>query len=490
MSTALLTDRYELTMVEAALRSGYAGCPAVFEVFTRRLPERRPWGVFAGLGRLLEALEEFRFGPDELAWLASAGVVGPATLEWLEAYRFGGSVDAYREGELFTAGSPVLTVEATFAEAVLLETLVLSTLNFDSAVASAASLITCAAGERPVIEMGSRRVDPAAAVAAARAAYIGGFASTSNLEAGRRYGIPTAGTASHAFVLAYPSETEAFCAQVEAFGENTTLLVDTYDTQTGIRHAVEAAGPRLGSVRIDSGDLGTEAVRARALLDELGAHRTRLVVTGDLDAHTIAALGAAPVDAYGVGANVVTGMGVPTAGFVYKLVAVGAPPAPGVEGGTVGGAQGPPARRETVSVAQARAARGPLRPVAKRSAGKASHGGRKWAWRAYLEGAPTHPEPGVPPADGPAWADIVSTTPDITLEHAQALQVRVMEAGTVVHRPCLEDMRSYHLQARERVGPEPLLLERLVGTASAATDQQGSARSQFAGAPSGDSLTK
>ena len=206
-------------------------------------------------------------------------MVNGATLEWLSSYRFGGHVDAYREGELYTAGSPVLTVEGTFAEAVLLETIVLSILNFDSAVATAASLITSAAGERPIIEMGSRRVDPSAAVAAARSAYLSGFASTSNLQAGRIYGIPTAGTASHAFVLAYPTEQEAFAAQVAAFGPRTTLLVDTYDVDQGIRNAVEVAGPELGAVRIDSGDLASEAVRARALLDRLGA--TQHAVGGD-----------------------------------------------------------------------------------------------------------------------------------------------------------------------------------------------------------------
>ncbi len=426
MSTALLTDRYELTMVDAALRSGQADVPAVFEVFTRRLPDRRPWGVFAGLGRLVDALEDFCFGPGELSWLEESGVVSRRALEWLSAYRFSGRIDAYREGELFTAGSPVLTVEATFAEAVLLETLVLSVLNFDSAVASAASLITWAAGDRPVIEMGSRRVDPSAAVAAARAAYIGGFASTSNLEAGRRYGLPTAGTASHAFVLAYPSEQQAFTAQVEALGPGTTLLVDTYDIQGGIRAAVRAAGPGLGAVRIDSGDLGREAVRARALLDELGAGATRLVVTGDLDAHTIAALGAAPVDVYGVGANVVTGMGVPTAGFVYKLVAVG----------------------------------DPWRAVAKRSAGKVSHGGRKWAYRALLPEGVVVPEPGLPAQEGPVWADVVSTSPTAPPGPSRALQVEVVLGGRAVHRPPLPEVRSYHRQVRAQVGAEPLVLHR------------------------------
>jgi nicotinate phosphoribosyltransferase len=433
-TTAFLTDRYELTMLEAALRSGRASCPATFELFTRRLPDRRPWGVFAGLGRLLEAIEDFCFGPAELAWLSDNNIVGDATLEWLSTYRFGGRVHAYREGELYTAGSPVLTVEGGFGQAVLLETIALSILNFDSAVAVAASLITSAAGDRPVIEMGSRRADPTAAVAAARAAYLAGFASTSNLEAGRLYGVPTAGTASHAFVLAYPSEREAFAAQVAALGTGTTLLVDTFDITQGIRNAIDVAGPGLGAVRIDSGDLGREAVRARALLDELGAAQTKLVVTGDLDAHTIAALGGAPVDSYGVGANVVTGMGAPTAGFVYKLVAIGDPgDGPGV----------------------------PQRPVAKRSAGKASFGGRKWAWRALLDEAPGRAEPGAPSAAGPVWADIVTTSPECPHDGARPLQVMAMEAGEVVHCPALAEVRAFHAQVREAIEPRgPLLLDR------------------------------
>jgi nicotinate phosphoribosyltransferase len=436
MTTAFFTDRYELTMLEAALQSGRASCPAVFEVFTRRLADRRPWGVFAGLGRLVDAVAEFRFGPGELEWLAETGVVGPETLEWLEAYQFSGCVEAYREGELYTGGSPVLTVEGTFAEAVLLETLVLSILNFDSAVATAASLITSAAGDRPVIEMGSRRIDPGAAVAAARAAYLAGFASTSNLEAGRRYGVPTAGTASHAFVLAFGAEEEAFRAQVKAFGVGTTLLVDTYDIAQGIRHAVEVAGPALGGVRIDSGDLGREAARARALLDELGATRTRLVVTGDLDAHTIAALGAAPVDVYGVGANVVTGMGVPTAGFVYKLVAIGEP-------GASGSAR--------------------LRSVAKRSAGKASFGGRKWAWRACLDEPPGRAEAGALATDDGCWADIVTTVAERPLDGARPLQVPVIEDGKASVLPSLAESREFHAEVRATIGLAPLALDRRLG---------------------------
>jgi nicotinate phosphoribosyltransferase len=409
-STALFTDRYELTMLDAALQVGTAGEPAVFEVFTRGLPPGRRVGVFAGLGRLLDALESFRFGPAERDWLAREGVVTPTTLDWLAAFSFGGDIHAYAEGELYTEGSPVLTVEAPFGEAVLLETIVLSILNHDSAVAAAASLIAQAAGGRPVIEMGSRRTDHVAAVAAARAAYLGGFASTSNLEAGRRYGVPTAGTVAHAFVLSFANEQTAFEAQVAAFGTDTAFLVDTYDTEEGIRRAVAAAGTGLAAVRIDSGDLGAIARRARELLDELGATGTRIIVTGDLDDRAIRALGAAPVDGYGVGTGVVTGLGFPTAGLVYKLVAAGG------------------------------------RPVAKRSPGKATHGGRKWAWRV----------PG-------AAEEVVALAPGSAPPGGRPLQRRVVANGERVKPgPSLREARTWHQRVlHELPVGEPLKLLRL-----------------------------
>ena len=248
-------------MLQAALQSGVAGEHAVFEVFARRLPVGRRYGVVAGLDRLIDAIERFRFGAAELEHLAE--IVDERTLEHLAGWHFAGDVDAYREGELFFPESPVLTVEARFGDAVVLETLVLSVLNHDSAVASAAARIRVAAGDRQLIEMGGRRTHEQAAVAAARAAYIAGFASTSNLEAGRRYGIPVAGTAAHAFTLAHPSEDAAFRAQLATLGSGTTLLVDTFDTETGIRRAVEAAGPGLGAIRLDSGDPLEEVPKAR-----------------------------------------------------------------------------------------------------------------------------------------------------------------------------------------------------------------------------------
>src|SRR5689334_19725440 len=245
-STALLTDHYELTMLEAALRSGAAHRRSVFELFPRRLPEGRRYGVVAGVGRALDAIETFRFDDAALALLSE--IVDAPTLEWLASYRFSGDVWGYAEGEAYFPFSPLLVVESTFAEAVLLETLLLSIYNHDSAIASAASRMTLAAGDRPCIEMGSRRTHEEAAVASARAAYVAGFATTSNLEAGRRYGVPTAGTAAHAFTLVHDTEREAFEAQVASLGPGTTLLVDTYDVTEGVRTAVEVAGTSLGAV--------------------------------------------------------------------------------------------------------------------------------------------------------------------------------------------------------------------------------------------------
>jgi nicotinate phosphoribosyltransferase len=321
-STALLTDHYELTMVAAALAAGTADRGCVFETFARRLPNGRRYGIVGGTARVVEAITRFRFGDAELAELAGREVVDATTLDWLANYRFSGDVDGYPEGELYFPGSPLFTVRGTFAEAVLLETLVLSILNHDSAIMSAAARMVSAANGRPIIEMGGRRTHEAAAVSAARAAYLAGFATTSNLEAGRSHGIPTAGTCAHAFTLLHDSEREAFAAQVAALGKGTTLLVDTYDITAGIETAIEVAGTGLGAIRIDSGDVGVLARQARVQLDDLGARNTRIVVSGDLDEYAIAALRAEPVDAYGVGTSLVTGSGSPTAGMVYKLVEV------------------------------------------------------------------------------------------------------------------------------------------------------------------------
>ncbi|RPE79354.1 nicotinate phosphoribosyltransferase [Curtobacterium sp. PhB137] len=321
MTSALLTDQYELTMVDAALKDGTAHRRCVFEVFARRLPDGRRYGVAAGLGRFLTALGDFRFGDDEIGFLRDRGVIDEGTAAFLADYRFTGDVRAYREGEVYFPNSPILQVEGTFAEAVVVETLALSVFNADSAIASAAARMVSAADGRPLAEMGSRRTGEWNAVAAARAAYIAGFGATSNLEAGRTWGIPTMGTAAHAFTLLHDSEEAAFRSQLDALGNGTTLLVDTYDIEQAVETAVRLTDGKLGGVRIDSGDLPSVVAAVRAQLDRLGATDTKITVTNDLDEYTIAALRAAPVDSYGVGTSVVSGSGHPAAGMVFKLVA-------------------------------------------------------------------------------------------------------------------------------------------------------------------------
>ncbi|APE21862.1 nicotinate phosphoribosyltransferase [Streptomyces venezuelae] len=419
-STALFTDQYELTMLQAALRGGTADRRSVFEVFTRRLPEGRRYGVLAGVGRVLDAVENFRFDPAVLGFLRERGIVDEPTLEWLARYRFSGDIWGYPEGEVYFPGSPVLRVEGSFAECVLLETVILSILNHDSAIAAAASRMSAAAGGRRLIEMGARRTHELAAVAASRAAYVGGFDSTSDLAAGFRYGIPTVGTSAHAFTLLHDSERDAFQAQVETLGRGTTLLVDTYDVTEAVRTAVEVAGPELGAVRIDSGDLLLVAHRVRSQLDELGARDTKIVVTSDLDEYAIASLAAAPVDAYGVGTQLVTGSGHPTCSMVYKLVA-------------------------RASSADPKA---PLTPVAKKSlGGKASVGGRKWAARR-------------PDAAGVAEAEVVGTGPVPPELAGHQLLVELVKGGDVVAREPLETARARHIAARAGLPMSAIQLSR------------------------------
>jgi nicotinate phosphoribosyltransferase len=415
LSPALLTDRYELTMLAAALADGTADRDCVFEVFARRLPHGRRYGVLAGTGRFLEALAHFRFGDAELAAVRAQGVDDARLLDHLAGFRFTGDVEGYAEGDFYFPGSPVLTVRAPFGQAVLLETLALSILNHDSAIAAAGARMVGAACGRPCIEMGSRRTHEEAAVAAARAAALVGFSATSNLAAGARYGIPTTGTSAHAFTLLHDDEAAAFRAQLETLGVDTTLLVDTYDTERGIRTAVDVAGPELGAVRLDSGDLTVQATRARELLDSLGATKTKVIVTSDLDEYAIAALAAAPVDGYGVGTSLVTGSGAPTVGMVYKLV-----------------------EREGV-------------PVAKNSEGKRSVGGRKYAVRRH-------------DADGVATAEVVSSAPLTAGEHDRDLIVPLVHAGELVDprtpAEALRAARELHERMRSTLPPEAWSLSR------------------------------
>jgi nicotinate phosphoribosyltransferase len=414
-STALLTDQYELTMLQSAIRSGAAERRSVFEMFPRRLPPGRRYGVVAGVGRALDAIEAFRFTDAEIDFLREQEIVDESTLAWLADYRFGGDIWGYPEGETYFPYSPLLVVESTFAEAVLLETVLLSIYNHDAAIASAASRMTWAAGERPCIEMGSRRTHEEAAVACARAAYVAGFTASSNLRARLEYGVPTAGTSAHSFTLLHDSEADAFRAQVHSLGKGTTLLVDTYDIAEAVRLGVEVAGPELGAVRIDSGDLALLAYRVRAQLDELGATNTRIIVTSDLDEFAIAGLSAAPVDGYGVGTELVTGSGAPTCGFVYKLVA-----------------------RE--------GSNGELVGVAKKSKDKISVGGRKYALRRLS-------------ADGTAQAEVIGVGQPVQNDgDDRALLVPLVRDGTVVGRESLQTSRERHARSRSEL---PLVARQL-----------------------------
>ncbi|WP_264299047.1 nicotinate phosphoribosyltransferase [Bifidobacterium eulemuris] len=351
-SAALMTDMYEYTMLDATLKDGTANRKCVFEVFTRRLPEGRRYGVVAGTGRILDALEDFHLDDEDLRFLSDRGIVSKETIAWLENFRFTGSIKGYREGEMFFPNSPILQFEGTFGECTLLETLVLSVLNYDSAVASAASRMTSAAKNRPCMDMGGRRTNEWAAVAASRAAVVGGFQGTANLLAAKMYGLKAIGTAAHCFTLVHDSERDAFESQIAALGKNTTLLVDTYNIEEAVKTAVEVAGPELGGVRIDSGDLAALAQRVRNQLDALGATNTKITVTNDLDEYALAALQTAPVDSYGVGTMLVTGSGAPTCAMVYKLT-----------------------EREGVD--------GVMQPVMKKSKDKATVPGRKLAYRSY-----------------------------------------------------------------------------------------------------------
>jgi nicotinate phosphoribosyltransferase len=419
-TTALLTDHYELTMLRAALQAGTANRHSIFELFGRRLPPGRRYGVVCGVGRALRALRAFRFDEESLRFLLDTDVVDQPTADWLADYRFSGDIWGYPEGEIYFPGSPLLIVDSTFAEGVVLETVLLSIYNHDSAIASAASRMTAMAGDRPCIEMGSRRTQELAAVAAARAAYIAGFEATSNLEAGRRYHVPTRGTSAHSFTLLHSDETQAFRAQIAALGEDTTLLVDTYDVMNAVRTGVELTEGRLGAVRLDSGDLALLATQVRDLLDSLGATHTKIIVTSDLDEWNIAALSGAPVDGYGVGTALVTGSGHPTCGFVYKLVARA-------------GSNDPDA---------------PLVSVAKKSVDKVSMGGRKFALRRLT-------------AQGTAELELIGVGAPADGDHNDRdLLVPLVRGGEIVGAEDLRTARERHLRSRAELPLEALKMSR------------------------------
>lgn len=320
-----LTDLYELTMMAGYLATGMAHRRATFEVFVRKLPPGRAYLVFAGLEQAVLDLSRLAFAPEQIealrAWPAFRDL-DPAVVQALAAMRFEGDVWAIPEGTVVFPGETLVRVTAPLAQAQWIETLLLASLAYPTMVASKAARIVMVAGGRSLLEFGARRGHgPHAGLLAARAAYIAGFAATSLVEAAARLGIPASGTMAHSWIQAFPDESSAFAAFARVFGSSTTLLVDTFDTLEGVKHAA-AIEPAVPAIRIDSGDLDDLSRRARAILDERGRAGTRIIVSGDLDEHGIARLvdAGAPIDGFGVGTELVTSRDAPALGMVYKLV--------------------------------------------------------------------------------------------------------------------------------------------------------------------------
>lgn len=326
---ALFTDIYELTMVQAYLADQMAESEATFSLFVRSLPRARNYLLAVGLDSVLGALESLRFGPDALAYLESLGRFTPQFLDWLGRFRFGGSVDAMPEGTIAFAGEPILEVTGRLAEAQLVETLLINQVHVQTMLASKASRIVHAARGKPVVDFGARRVHGIdAAVNGARAFAIAGVSATSNVLAGKTWGIPLVGTMAHAYVQAFASEAEAFRAFARHYPDST-VLIDTYDTIEGVRRVIALARElgsafRVQGIRLDSGDLAALSSQARALLDQAGLAGVRIFASGGLDEHVIGKLldGGAPIDAFGVGTRMGVSEDAPTLDVVYKLTSL------------------------------------------------------------------------------------------------------------------------------------------------------------------------
>ncbi|HYZ11227.1 MAG TPA: nicotinate phosphoribosyltransferase [Actinomycetota bacterium] len=328
MGRALLTDLYELNMASSYLRRGMTA-PATFSLFVRNLPE--DWGflVACGLDRCLEFLEGFRFTEEDLAYLADEHGYSEPTLEAFASLRFTGSVRAVPEGRIVFADEPLLEVTAPLPEAQLVESYLLNQVTYQTAVASKAARCRLAAPDAAMVDFSFRRVHGGeAGLGVARATAIAGFTATSNVEAARMLGLRATGTMAHSYIEAFPSEIEAFRAFAEDFPDRVVLLVDTYDTARGVRHAIEVGqelagrGQQLMGIRLDSGDLAGLAVEARRALDDAGLRNVQILASGGLDEHEIARLASAraPIDAYGVGTKVGVAEDAPAPDSVYKLV--------------------------------------------------------------------------------------------------------------------------------------------------------------------------
>ena len=348
-----MTDFYELTMSAGYLDEGYVDKIAVFDMFFRRVPDGGGYAVMAGLQQFIDAVDHLKFTDEDITYLRSTKTFDEKFLNYLANFKLHCNIWAIEEGMPIFPQEPIVTVEGPAIECQLLETLLLVTFNHQCLIATKASRIVRSAAGRPVMEFGARRAQGYdAAYFGARASYIGGCGSTSCVMAARDFGIPTSGTMAHSWVQMFPTEYDAFKKYAELYPDACVLLVDTYNIEEAVKTAVEVAGPELGGVRIDSGDLASLAQRVRNQLDALGATNTKITVTNDLDEYALAALQTAPVDSYGVGTMLVTGSGAPTCAMVYKLT-----------------------ERENSA--------GEMQPVAKKSKDKATVPGRKLAFRSY-----------------------------------------------------------------------------------------------------------
>lgn len=402
--SVLQTDLYQLTMAAAYHQDGH-NPRATFELFVRKLPSDRAFLIFAGLEEAVSALLSLSFAPDEMAYLKDSPAfegIDDSFFERLASLRFTGDVWAVAEGTVVFPGMPLVRVTAPLIEAQLVETYLLSVINYSTMVATKAARIVEAAQGRKLLEFGTRRAHgPLSGVMAARSAYIAGFAGTSNVEAGMRYGVPISGTSAHSFIMSYDREEEAFAAYQSAFPQATTLLVDTYDTLEGVRRAARMTPPPQG-IRLDSGDLGALAKQARLILDEHGCQDTRIVASNDLNEYRIAALLAdgAPIDAFGVGTELSTVRDAPAISGVYKLV-----------------------ERERPD--------GSWYYVAKNSPGKPSYPGRKQVYRIFDK-------------DGMACQDIVSLPEETPPANGEPLLSWVIEQGEQrIDTPSLADIRRH-----------------------------------------------
>ena len=326
MSLALTTDLYQLTMVDAYLKAGIQNKRAVFDLFVRSLPKGWSYLIACGIDEALECLENFKFLSEDIDFLRKSGL-SHDLCDYLMDFRFKGDVRAVDEGTLIFQNEPILEVTGNLVEAQIVETLLLSIINYQTLVCSKASRIVETARPATIVDFGLRRAPgPEAGVRAARAAFIAGAIATSNVETGRRFGIPISGTHAHSFVMAFPTELEAFRAWFKAYPEGTTLLIDTYDVEQGARNACQVVreGAALKAVRIDSGDFTTNTRRVRIILNDSGLEHVRILVSGDMNENKIAALkkAEAPVDGYGVGTDMVTARPEAALGGVYKLVQV------------------------------------------------------------------------------------------------------------------------------------------------------------------------